>query len=138
MKDGNPGMNKMANVLGGFMSKVADKPLVLDFGIINGDYSLTTNHFPQPIPKEHYSVCRAVTYDPGVPLTQTYVDGSHTHPTDPPPETGEHSHFVRLPKKMYWICPGDRVLVAWVENEAVVIDIVFNASTIGSSEPSYY
>ena len=41
-------------------------------------------------------------------------------------------------KKMYWICPGDRVLVAWVENEAVVIDIVFNASTIGSSEPGYY
>ena len=136
MKEGNPGMNRMANVLGNMMEQVADKPCVLDFGIINGDYSLTTNHFPCPIPQDKYSVCRSVTYNPGVPLTETYVDGSHDHPGAGPP--GLHSHNVRLPKKMYWIRPGDRVLVAWVDNEAIVIDIVFNAATIGSSEPNYY
>ena len=136
MKEGNPGMNAVANVIGAYMAKIADKPLVIDFGIINGDYSLTTNHFPMPIPKEHYSVCRSVTYSPKVALTETYVDGSHDHPGAGPP--GLHSHQVKLPEKMYWIRPGDRVLVAWVENEAVVIDIVFNASTIGSKEPNYY
>ena len=104
-------------------------------GIINSDYSLTTNLFRQPIPKNEYNVCRQLLYDPSVPLTETYVDGSHGHPDASPP--GTHSHKVKLPKKMYWLRPGDKVLVAWVQNEAVIIDIVYNGSWAGSSEPAW-
>lgn len=136
MKEGSPGMNKMANTLGAMMAQVADKPLTLDFGVINADYSLTTNHYPCPIPQDKYSVNRSLTYDPSVPLTQTYNDGSHGHPDASPP--GTHTHNVKLPKKMYWIRPGDRVVVGWIDNEAVVLCVVYNAATVGKNEPNYY
>lgn len=128
-KKGNPGANKLATVLTGMMRSIDDHPLVLDFGIINGDYSLTTNTFPKPIPKGDYSVCRAVTYDPGVPLTQSYNDGAHSQPDAG--YGGAHTHDIRLPEKMYWIRPGDKVLVAWVQDEAVVIDLVYSSSRVG-------
>lgn len=111
------------------MLKTGEHPLVLDFGIINDDYSLTTNTFPKPIPKGDYSVCRAVTYDPGVPLTQSYDDGAHSQPDAG--YGGAHTHDIRLPEKMYWIRPGDKVLVAWVQDEAVVIDLVYSSSRVG-------
>ena len=128
-KDGNPGINKFANTMGDMMREESDQPLVLDFGIINSDYSLTTNTFPRPIPKHEYSVCRAITYDPSAPLTQTYNDGEHSQPDAG--YGGAHTHNVKLPEKMYWIRPGDKVLVAWVQNEAVVVDIVFNGDRVG-------
>lgn len=109
-KDGNPGCNSLTNMLGSMMAQTANKPLVLDFGIICDDYSLQTNTFPKKLKKDEYSVCRCVTYDPKVPLTQTYFDGSHSHPDASPP--GLHRHDVELPFKMYWLLPGDRVLVA--------------------------
>lgn len=40
-------------------------------------------------------------------MAKTKLNGSHTHTAKPPQ-----------------IKPGDRVLVAWVQNEAVVIDVV--------------
>ena len=135
MKEGHPGANKFTNMMIDMSKKVSDKPLSLDFGLINGDLSLTTNTFPKPIPKGEYSICRSVAYDPSVPLTQTYTDGEHDHPGAGPP--GVHQHNVRLPKKMYWLLPGDRVLVAWVQNEAVVIDKVYNGEHLGSGEPSW-
>ena len=129
------GANELTNTLKGMMKSMMTTPPVLDFGIIHSDYSLTTNSFPQTIPKNQYSVCRQLLYNPAVPLTETYVDGSHGHPDASPP--GEHSHQVRLPRKMRWLRPGDKVLVAWVHNEAVVIDIVYNAEHLGSGEPSW-
>lgn len=128
-KRGSPGANKLTEALASMIDKKGDKPLVLDFGIILGDYSLKTNTFPLPIPKSDYSVCRAITYDPGVPLTQTYCDGAHGHPNAG--FAGSHVHNVRLPEKMYWIRPGDKVLVAWVQDEACVIDIVFRGNVVG-------
>ena len=128
-KKGNPGMNKLTNVLKGMMTQAADKPLVLGFGIINGDYSLTTNTFPKPSPKNEYSVCRCITYDPGVPLTETYCDGEHSQPDAG--YGGAHVNQVKLPEKMYWIRPGDKVLVAWVQDAAVVVDIVLSGSRVG-------
>lgn len=128
-KRGSPGANALANIISGIAEQKSDAPLVLDFGIILGDYSLKTNTFPLPIPKSDYSVCRAITYDPGVPLTQTYCDGAHGHPDAG--FAGSHVHNVRLPEKMYWIRPGDKVLVAWVQDEACVIDIVFRGDVVG-------
>ena len=130
---GSPGVNKLTNVFSGMIQAQTDKPPVLDFGIINADYSLTTNSFRQPIPKDEYSVCRSVTYNPKIPLTETYNDGEHDHPEASPP--GTHTHKVKLPEKMHWLTPGDEVLVAWINEEAVVIDIVYNAATIGDEEP---
>ena len=134
-KEGNPGANKLAKVFKSMMGKMADQPLVLDFGIIGQDYSLTTNTFPRPLAQDEYSACRSVTYNPGVPLTETYFDGLHGHPDAG--YAGAHINKVRLPKKMHWIKPGDKVLVAWVQNEAVVIDLVYSAETIGQQEPDY-
>lgn len=137
------GTNKLANTLKGMMHGVAqaDNPPSLDFGTINSDYSLTTNRFRQPIPKTEYSVCRSLLYNPKVPLTETYNDGKHVHgcggPCEWPAPTGDHVHEVRLPTKMRWLKPGDKVLVAWVQNEAVVIDIVYDAKYLGSGEPKW-
>ena len=127
-KRGSPGANKLTAALASMIDQKGNKPLVLDFGIILGDYSLKTNTFPIPIPKSDYSVCRAITYDPSVPLTQTYCDGAHGHPDAG--FAGSHIHNVRLPEKMYWIRPGDKVLVAWVQDEACVVDIVYRGDIV--------
>lgn len=129
------GANQLTNELKHMILGLSAKPPSLDFGIIHNDYSLTTNNFRQPIPKDHYNVCRQLLYDPSVPLTETYVDGEHGHPEASPP--GTHSHEVKLPKKMRWLKPGDKVLVAWVQNEAVVIDIVYKGDYLGSGEPKW-
>ena len=44
--------------------------------------------------------------------------------------SGIHYHDVYLPDKMRWIKPGDRVLVAWVGVEVIVIDIILNAEVV--------
>lgn len=134
---GSPGTNKLANVLSQRMKKESASPLVLDFGEILGNGSLLTNTFPVPIPKGDYSVLRQLTLGKtGEKLTETLKgdgkhkhnegkhgghqggDGSHSH------DGGEHIHTVIIPEKMRSLLPGDRVLVAWVHNEAVVIDII--------------
>ncbi len=51
--------------------------------------------------------------------------GEHSHEED---DDGKHYHNIYLPKKMYRIQPGDRVLVAWVGDEAVVVDIIMAAT----------
>ena len=131
----NSGSTKLANTLKRMMKSTSAPPLVLDFGIVNSDYSLSLNRFPLPVPKDEYSVCRSLLYDLSVPLTETYVDGSHDHYGSVPAET--HYHEVRLPLKMRWLKPGDKVLVAVIQNEFVIIDIVFSGSWLGVSEPPW-
>lgn len=110
--DGNPGTNKLANVLSNRMKKTSESPLVLDFGEIQGNGSLITNTFPVPIPRGDYTICRHVgglqfqIYE-GLHGGHDFGDGKHVHTVAPP--------VVKA---------GDRVLVAWVNNEAVVIDVI--------------
>lgn len=150
MKDPSfDGVNALARVFDERMKKTADKPLVLDFGVIQADYSLKTNTFSQPIPKDSYLVCRQVTLGPtwdyltstipiGKPGDGTHShkdsgehdghtagDGKHSHENE-----GPHVHTVLIPELMRSIKPGDRVLVAWVGNDAIVIDIIFPATEI--------
>lgn len=146
------GMNHLARVLNTRMQgqKDADSSLVLDFGVIQNDYSLLTNTYPIPIPKADYLVLRQLTLgNTGAWLTQTQSagkdgDGTHSHG-----ESGSHSghtsgdgkhshqneaphvHNVLIPEKMRWLKPGDRVLVAWVQHDAVVLDIIRPATDIG-------
>lgn len=129
------GANALTNTLSSMMKGIANKPPQIDFGLINSDYSLTCNSFPRPIPKSAYSVCRSLLYDQSVPLTETYVDGGHDHEEQVPYET--HQHKVKLPKKMRRLKPGDKVLVAIIQNEFVVIDIVYNAKYLGAGEPPW-
>lgn len=43
---------------------------------------------------------------------------------------GMHQHHVLIPEKMRQIKLGDRVLVAWVQSEAVVVDIVLPGTAV--------
>lgn len=111
--DGHPGTNRLATVLSRRMKQENESPMVLDFGEVQGNYSLVTNTFPIPIPKGDYSVCRHVGG-----LTFEISEGVHGGHEEG--DTGWHTHIVEPPG----IEPGDRVLVAWVQSEAVVVDII--------------
>ncbi len=158
----NDGINSLGIVIKNEIVKGNEKPLVLDFGLIEDDYSLRTNTFPVSIPISDYSICRSISYNPKKPLTMTWWEGEapyvegwqdedwsdegwqggkidlHNPPAEPVPhkhgpkgesevDCGKHYHDVYLPEKMRWIKPGDRVLVAWIGVDAVVIDIIMNA-----------
>lgn len=115
---GNPGASKLGKILSDRMAKQNASPLILDFGSIEADYSLKTNTFPVPIPRSDYTVCRHVG---GLVLGTTGGEhGGHNS------GTGAHSHGVPVPA----IKPGDRVLVAWIQNDATVIDVIVPASSI--------
>jgi len=141
--NGNPGVSKLGQVLQERMRACGAIPLLLDFGAIQSDMSLLTNTYPIPIPKTDYTVCRQLTLGAtGAVLTTTATDGLHSHgPSGEHTQesgTGVHSHTnegthihnVLIPEKMRKLKPGDRVLVAWVQNEAVVIDIIISAASI--------
>lgn len=150
----NAGANSLTRTLQSMIRGASDRPPSLDFGRINDDYSLITNSFPKPIPKDSYSVCRSALYSTAYPLTEdvsgrpqrlpkstkiTIEDGAHVHacgsPFCPwPMPSGQHWHWVELPRKMRRLQPGDRVLVAWIANEACVIDIVYDAKYLGTDD----
>lgn len=115
--DGHPGTSKLASVLSSRMKKENESPLVLDFGEIQANGSLLTNTFPVPIPKGDYSVCRHVGS-----LSFTISEGGHAGHEEQTEtyHTGSHTHTVKPPS----IKAGDRVLVAWVQSEAVVVDVI--------------
>ena len=149
--EGNPGINRLARTIQGQMKRNQDatSALVLDFGTIQADYSLLTNTYPIPIPKGDYMVCRQLTIGPtGAHLTYTIEpgnpkDGTHDHGSSGThgghiagdgahvhTQEGPHIHDVLIPEKMRKLLPGDRVLVAWVQNDAVVVDLVLPASVL--------
>lgn len=125
---GNEGINKLAGVMQGRMKNMADKPAALDIGQIGSDMSLTTNQFPKPIPRTDYLVCRQLTLGAtGGKLTETKTQGKHEgHLAG----DGSHDHEIKIPEKMRSIKPGDRVLVAWVGDDAVVVDIILPATSV--------
>lgn len=109
--DGYDGVAKLAAVLDKRMKEHSNKSLCLDFAEIQQDGSLLANTFPVPIPKKDYRVCRQLT------LGNTGEAFCDVRTTD-------HTGKAYLPGKMRQLQPGDRVLVAWVQNTAVVIDII--------------
>ena len=156
------GMNHLARILHERIDNTRDaySDLVLDFGVIQSDYSLLTNTYPIPIPKADYLVLRQLTLgntgstltsttsngyhehtevngshspDSGTHGGHTSGDGSHTHSGGAHGHggAGSHTHNVLIPEKMRWLKPGDRVLVAWVQHDAIVLDIILPATAIG-------
>lgn len=145
--DSTKGSSKLGGVLNDRMRDMMSRvPVPLDVGVIQEDYSLKTNKFAKPIPKGSYSVCRQLTLGEtdthltftikaGNPNDGTHShgssgthgghlggDGSHTHTNE-----GAHRHDVLIPEKMRSLKPGDRVLVAWVGNEAIAVDIILKS-----------
>ena len=118
--NGSPGINKMCQVISQRAAKVAgkaDRDLVLDFASVQGDMSILTNTFPIPIPKGEYHVCRHINgfkYKADIGESGKGTHGGHYG------GDGRHEHLIKPPK----IKPGDRVLVAWIQNELVVIDVI--------------
>lgn len=77
----NNGISRLAGVMDRRMRQQSEKPLVLDFGTVKKNGSLTTNTFPKTVAKGDYMVLEGYEQE------------------------GEDT----------------RVLVAWVEDDAVVI-----------------
>ncbi len=129
--DANLGLNKLAQVMQERMNRNQEAnngALVLDFGEIQADMSLKTNTFAIPIPQTDYHVCRQLTLGPtGSLLTATKTQGQHGGHIG---GNGSHDHEIKVPEKMRSIKPGDRVIVAWVQSEAVVIDIVLRGTEV--------
>lgn len=160
--DNSPGLSRLASAFRGLTN--GKDEMILDFGVINSNGSLTTNNFPVPIPKEQYHVCRGVALPNSEIINSqetTATDKAHSHGyTEQTTVTGRtgtsdgHSHsynislapvrtstataqqnphlhqvdIARPSQRM--LAPGDRVLVAWVGGDAVVIDIIVKASRI--------
>jgi len=128
MSEGNPGASSLAGI---FQQQIqgsitANSSIPLEFGEIQEDFSLITNSFPVPVPMNGYMVCRSLLQGAsGAAWAQTDISGSHYHPGgDHSHSGGEHSHAVLVPDTLRSLMPGDRVLVAWVGSDAVVIDII--------------
>ncbi len=116
--NGNTGANSLAQLLTSRMAQAGKTSLVLDFGEIGRNYELITNTFPVPIPRNAYSVCQKAL---GVNLELS--GGAHDGHSE---GNGAHSHSADIPG----IIPGSRVLVAWVQQEAVVIDQICSAERL--------
>lgn len=130
MDENNLGLNKLARVMQERMNRdrAANSALIVDIGTIQGDYSLKTNTFSIPIPQSDYHVLRQLTLGAtGSVLTSTLTEGTHGGHIS---GNGAHSHTIQVPEKMRSIKPGDRVLVAWVQNEPVVLDIILPATEL--------
>jgi hypothetical protein len=139
------GVSKLANVIHKKVSDTgAQSPVWLDFGEIQQDGSLKTNRFDLPIPSGDYLICRCAAHKEDI-FTQTKADqgqhphglsgthaghssgdGTHSHLST----EGSHIHDILRPDTMRAVKPGDRVLVAWVGNDPVVIDIIIQADEV--------
>ena len=125
--DNTPGMSKFAGVIDNMIQKRKDTSLLLDYGVIQDDLSLITNTFPIPIPKKDYMCCRHLQAIPEKDRWTTEYAGTHTHPGGEGGSAGSHAHKFQP----HWVLKkGDRVLVAWVQNDPVVIDVIVHANEV--------
>lgn len=110
----------LGNTLNSRMSAVMSSAVgvYLELGNITGSLGLQVARFPEVIPKGEYMV-DITLYSPTYRTTietHTHSDSGHSH------SGGAHDH--RLPECFRKIKPGDRVLVAWVGTEPVVVAIL--------------
>ncbi len=117
--DNSPGVSRLAGAIRELADIGKDGSLLLDFGTIQGDGSLLTNTYQIPIPKSDYIVCRHLKSRSVTPTTTSTSVGDH----------GSHSHKVTVSTREP-LERGDRVLVAWVQNDAVVIDVILPADSV--------
>ena len=128
-------LQRLGETLAGRMKRTASAavPTTLELGTINGNLSLTVDSIGDPIPQADYMAALHLTHQDYRPeeTTHTHSGGSHSQYTG----NGSHSHDGgshdhRLPSTFRRLKAGDRVLVAWVGFEPVIIDIVVAGTTI--------
>ena len=109
--DGNPGISRLAKAISDRSKTLVDDAdeMVLDFGEIESDWSLITNTFPKKIPKGSYFILHSIS---GVSFQTQASEG--------------HQHSAALPK----LKKGDHVLVAWVTDTPVVLDVIVSSSEL--------
>lgn len=117
--DNSPGVSKLAGVLSDMMQRAQDGSLIIDFGVIQADKTLLTNSYPIAIPKSDYLICRHLKSRTVKATTSSRSVGDH----------GSHSHTVELDTQQP-LKAGDRVLVVWVQNDAVVVDVILSADNV--------
>ena len=103
---GNELHRNMQNIVG------ANSSDPLEFGKINSDMSLQTDNFQRPIPKGDYMVNILLTSNHGLTIS------------------GEHSGTGSYTVESHILKVGDRVLVAKVGKERVVIAVVTSSNNI--------
>lgn len=134
-------IQRLSNTLANRMSKTAQRniPVTIELGIINGDMSLTTDTLNGNISPKDYMIDLQLTHENYYSYDEmnSSRNAPHHH------EGGEHScvstgfhthddglHDHRVPSVFRRLQPGDRVLVAWVGNEPIIIAIVVSGETI--------
>lgn len=105
-----------------------------------GDILAKTQAIGSPGSGEHdHKVVAKLMDSRSMPCTGTIGTpaSGQPDPPDPPKSSagsggpeGAHQHHVLIPEKMRRLKPGDRVLVAWVQSEAVVVDIICPAEDL--------
>lgn len=108
-------LQRLGKVLDGRMKKTSGAAVktTLEFGIINSNLSLTTDTLKTQIPKGDYMVDIRLA-------CSTYRTSSEDNG-----DGGQQDH--RLPEEFRALQAGDRVLVAWVGYEPVVISIIVSS-----------
>ena len=116
-------LQRLGQTLDGRMKQTsgAASKIALEFGVISDNLYLTVDSIGTPIPKGDYMVSLSLTHNDDKGYTPQY-GGAEIEP---------HTH--RVPSAFRVIQPGDRVLVAWVGHEPVVIDIIASSNTITSN-----
>lgn len=112
--DNSPGASRLA---GAFKRLTPDNHNAFepDFGSIQGDGSLLTNTYPVAIPASDYLVCASLK------KREVKTDSSSVG------DHGGHRHEVTLGSGLE---AGDRVLVVWVANDPVVVDVILPAESV--------
>lgn len=107
--ESHQGVNRLAGVLQGRSREVSQGSAVIDVGEIQGDRSLLTNKFPLPIPQSDYMVSRSVAWG----------------------DVDDRVDQILIGESLRWLKPGDRVLVAWIdETDPCVVDVILPATVI--------
>lgn len=111
------GMERLAQTIRGAIARQTAVPPVMELGVIQPDMSLKVDRFSRPIPAGDYLVCRHLNLPDPLVTTEEALTGDL-----------QHTHAVPRPEKLAPLKPGDRVLVAWVDDDPVVIDVVVMSS----------
>lgn len=128
-------IEKLGNILAGFVreSQAARQRMLLELGSINADGSLSVDSLAQSIPKGEYMLGLHLTslVDSALQTysaTHTHSGGAHAQMSG----SGAHSHdggahTHGIPQTMRGTKAGDRVLIAWVGVEPIVVAIVVSS-----------
>ena len=112
----NDGYNRLLRTIGSHVARQTRRADFLELGTIGGDMSLKLDRFSKSFPQGEYLVARTLALEKEIQIT-----------TDPAGE-GPHQHTLTIKAEdiIKPLSPGDRVLVAWVNDgtDPVVIDVV--------------